>query len=66
MDISIQLLCIELAVKQAFYGLQGHPYDCFPRDLMYIYFLLSLARVCVRVHLGGGGEAPRAFTQPLL
>ena len=24
-----------------FYGPYGHPYDCFPRGLMYIYFLVS-------------------------
>ena len=26
---------------------QGHPYDCFPTGLNYIYILMSLARVCI-------------------
>ena len=33
-----------------FYGPQGHPYDCFPMELIYMYILVSLTcmRCCIR------------------
>ena len=32
-----------------FYGSQGHPYDCFPRGLIYMYLYVCVCHICVCV-----------------
>ena len=40
-----QVKCNMCVVHSSFYGLQGHPYDCFPMSLVYVYILYMY--VCV-------------------
>ena len=39
---------MQVSIQHSFYGLQGHPYDCFPMGLNYMYiFLCHIPVVCV-------------------